>query len=475
MVGITAFQAYVPPYRLSRAEISRAWGTKSSGGERAVAKYDEDSVTMAVEATIGCMRRLSQRPEGLFFTTTTSPYKEKQAATLLAAAADLSREIRTADFSDSLRASTTAMIAGVDAVKSGTVESLIVASADGRIGEGKSPFEQLFGEGAAAIALGRKNVLANFEGSYSLSNELIDWWRLNGDVFTRSWEERFVITEGYLKTMQQVISHVMESHHLSPKDFSKVVYYGPDSKSHALLAKRLGFDKTTQVQDPLFDRIGNTGTAALPLMLVAALEESSPGDLFLVANYADGADAFILRVTENIRAFKPNLGIRELLDRIIPIAYQRYLNWKDLVPVHELSRPVSPPPSITCLWRESKGALSLYGSRCLHCGTPQYPPQRICTSCLTKDQFEDYKFSDRVGHVFAYTVDYLTTNRESPSVVGVIDFQGGGRLMCEVTECEPSEIKVGMPVEMCFRKIGLRGGIHSYFWKARPVRTADRG
>ncbi|MEW6667995.1 MAG: OB-fold domain-containing protein [Thermodesulfobacteriota bacterium] len=469
MVGITAFQAYVPPYRLSRAEVSRAWGTRSSGGERAVAKYDEDSVTMAVEATSGCLRSLPQQPEGLFFATTTSPYREKQAASLLTAAADLSREIRTADFSDSLRASTNAMAAAVDAVQSGTARSIVVAAADCRMAEGKSPFEQLFGEGAAAIAVGRENVLASLEGSCSLSSELIDWWRLDGEVFTRSWEERFVISEGYLKTMQQVISQLMARHGLHPKDFSKAVYYGPDEKSHALLARRLGFDRATQVQDPLFDRIGNTGTAALPLMLIDALEKASPGDLLLVANYGDGADALVLRVTENVRSFRPHRGIEKLLGRRIPVQYQRYLNWKELVPVHELTRPVSPPPSITCLWRESKGALALYGSRCLHCGVAQYPAQRVCAGCRTKDRFEDYRFSDKRGRVFSYTVDYLTSNRESPAIVGVIDFEGGGRLMCEVTECEPSEIGVGMPVEMCFRRIGLRGGIHSYFWKARPV------
>ena len=44
MVGITSFDAYVPSYRLSREEISKVWGTKSLGGERAVAKYDEDSL-----------------------------------------------------------------------------------------------------------------------------------------------------------------------------------------------------------------------------------------------------------------------------------------------------------------------------------------------------------------------------------------------------------------------------------------------
>jgi hydroxymethylglutaryl-CoA synthase len=469
MVGITSFEAYIPAYRLSRDGISRFWGTRSLGGERAVAKYDEDSVTMAVAATTSCIKGSGLQADGVFFASTTLPYQEKQAASLVAAAADLSREIRTADFSDSLRAGTIAIHAAFDAVKSGTAENIIVAAADCRMGEGKSPFEQLFGEGAAAIAIGKENVVATIEGSYSLSSELIDLWRLEGDVFTRSWEERFVITEGYLKTTEQVISGIMGKYRLTPRDFSRVVYYGPDSRSHALLAKNLGFDMAAQVQDPLFHDIGNTGTAALPIMVVAALGKADPGHLILVANYGDGGDAFILKVTEKIKGLKESQGIKKSLKSKIPITYERYLNWRNLVPRHELFRPASPPPSLTCLWRESKNVLALYGTKCRHCGYPQYPPQRVCANCQTKDQFEEYKFSDKKGRVFAYTIDYLTTNREAPAVVGIVDFEGGGRVMCEITECEPSKIEVGMPVEMCFRKIGLRGGIHNYFWKARPI------
>ena len=171
-LDITSFEAYIPAYRLSRDGISRFWGTRSLGGERAVAKYDEDSLTMAVAATIGCIKRSALQADGVFFASTTSPYQEKQAASLVAAAADLSREIRTADFSDSLRAGTIAINAAFDAVKSGTAENIIVAAADCRMGEGKSPFEQLLGEGAAAIAIGKENVVASIEGSYSLSSEL---------------------------------------------------------------------------------------------------------------------------------------------------------------------------------------------------------------------------------------------------------------------------------------------------------------
>lgn len=467
MVGITSFGICVPPYRMSRDEIARAWKIRSLGGERAIARYDEDSLTMAVGATIDCIKHGCQQVDGLFFASTTSPYKEKQTAAIIAASVDLPRETRTADLTDSLRSGTIALSSAIDAVQSGSSRNIIVAASDCRMGAGKSQFEQLFGDGAIALAIGNTDVIASIEGNYSLFSEILEAWRLEGNPFVQSWEERFVVTEGYMKTMPKVISGLMEKYKVAPKDFAKVVFYGPDSKSHANLGKRLGFDFRTQVQDPLFGSLGNMGTAALPMMLVTALREARPNDRILVANYSDGADAFILKVTENISKVQEKM--KKHLEKKIYLDYERYLNWRDLVPSEESRRPDSRPPSITCLWRERRSVLALYGNRCKRCGAVQYPPQRVCANCQTKDRFEDYKLSDKNGKIFTYAIDYLTSGKEAPALIGVVDFEGGGRIMCEITDCEPSEIKIGMPVEMCFKKLGEGGGIYNYFWKARPI------
>jgi len=469
VVGITSLGVYVPAYRLTRDEISRAWKTKSLGGEKAVAGHDEDSLTMAVGATLDCMKDSPQKVDGLFFASTTSPYKEKQAAAIIAAVVDLPEETRTADFTDSLRSGTIALSSAIDAVKSGSAENIMIAVSDSRMGAGKSQFEQVFGDGAVALTIGRSRVVASIEGSYSLFSELFDMWRLEGNPFVQSWEERFILTEGYMNVMQKIVTGVMKKYKLAPKEFAKVILYGPDGRNHANLAKRLGFDLQTQVQDLLFQSIGNTGAAALPIMIVRALSQSKPDDKILVANYGDGADAFILKVTKNIEGMQGKQRIKELLSRKIYIDYEKYLKWRDLVPLEEPRRPDYRPPSITCLWRERKSVLSLYGNKCNQCGVVQYPPQRICAKCQAKDDFEDYKLSDKKGKIFTYAVDYLTPSREPPAIIGVVDFEGGGRVMCEVAECEPSKVKIGMPVEMCLRKLSLKGSIHNYLWKARPV------
>jgi hydroxymethylglutaryl-CoA synthase len=469
VVGITAVGTYVPVYRLARSEIARVWKTVDPGGERSVAKHDEDSLTMAVAATLNCIRFSPMTPGGVFFASTTPPYREKQTAAMLSAAVDLATETFTSDFTDSVRAGTIAMAQAADAVKGGSAERIIVAAADCRMAVGKSEYEQMLGDGAAAVSIGNREVIASIDDHVSLYNAFIDAWRPEDNNFTRSWENRFVTGEGYIKTMQQAISRIMENRHLAANDFSKVIFNGPDRKSHGILAKKLGFSPDVQLQNPLIDSIGNTGTAAVFLMLAAALEEARPGDVLLLANYGDGADAFVLTVTDHIKAFHDSLRERKAVQGRIPVDYETYLMWRNLLQYEEPRHPESRRASIPCSWREQKSILPFYGNKCSTCGAVQYPPQRVCTQCQSKDMFEDYRLSDKTGRVFTYAVDQLSWGKDRPLLVGVVDFDGGGRVMCEICDCNPEELAIGLPVEMCFRKLGRENDVEKYFWKARPV------
>jgi uncharacterized OB-fold protein len=54
----------------------------------------------------------------------------------------------------------------------------------------------------------------------------------------------------------------------------------------------------------------------------------------------------------------------------------------------------------------------------------------------------------------------------------VLDFDGGGRFACELTDVDADELSIGDRVEMTFRRLSTADGIHNYFWKARPIRIA---
>jgi len=285
----------------------------------------------------------------------------------------------------------------------------------------------------------------------------------------RSADERFASSEGYLRTMQEAISGLMKKYGLVPANFSKVVFYAPDARSHATLARNLGFDPKTQLQDLLFATLGNTGTAASLMMLAAALEEAKPGNRILFAGYGDGSDAFVLSVTENITKIQNGPKMKDRLARKVPISYEKYISWRNVMPI-EAARLGDPKvPSIPALWRERKSVLALYGVKCKQCGTPQYPPTRVCAVCQAKDNFENYKFSDKRGHLFTYAIDHLAITPDPPGVNGVVDFDGGGRILCDLTDCDPKKIEVDLPVEMTFRRLYQSGGINNYFWKARPL------
>jgi 3-hydroxy-3-methylglutaryl CoA synthase len=468
MVGITDTEVYFPLYKITRAEIARMWGKPGSGGEKAVAAYDEDTVTMAVAAALGVEKRSEKKVDGLYFATTTAPYGEKQTAALIASAIDLEKECWTSDFANSVRAGTLAMKAAVDAVKSGSAENVMVLTSDCRCGAAQSTFEQILGDGAAAVMVGSKDVIAEVEAVYSVFDEIFDVWRTEDETCLRSSEERFTEEMGYEKIMKDVVSGIMAKHNLTPKDFAKIVFYAPDHKSHARMAKSLGFEKN-QVEDPLYTVVGNTGTAAPFIMLAAALEKVSPNDRVLFVGYGNGADAFILRATENIGKARGNSGIKSVMEDKIFIDYGRYSIWKGLVTL-EASRAVDRPvPSAVCLRRERKNILSLYGSRCKSCGIPQYPAGRVCVNCQVKDNMEEYKFSNKKGKLFSFSIDFLMATPNPPGVVGIVDFEGGGRILCEFSDYDPKKLYVDMPVEMTFRKLFSSNGINNYFWKARPV------
>lgn len=468
MVGITGYGAYVPLFRLGKG--TAGW----AGGERAVANFDEDSITMAVAAVRDCLggdRR--QEVGGLYFATTVSPYTEKQAAALIATAADLPEGgLLAADYAHSLRAGTQALKVALDTVKAGSARQAMAVAADARLGAPRSNLEQNSGDGAATLLIGDKDVIATFIDGQAVAHEVLDVWRTSGEAFPRSWEDRFILEESYNKLMPQVATELLKRNKLAPKDIARLVLYSPDARRHREMARALGF-APEQAQNPLYGLLGNTGCAYVPMMLVAALEEAKPGDRILVVSYGDGADAMLFQVTDAITKLPARRGMKGYLaSKKLLSDYQTYLNWRGLYqPDAGVRRPAQPGPSAAALHREKDEVLKLYGARCRSCGTVQYPPQRICTRCHTKDNFEPVRLADGRGIVYTYSMDYIAGTTDVPLVITVINFDGGGRMLCTMTDRDINEVKVGMPVEMSFRRLFTAEGIHNYFWKSVPVRT----
>ncbi len=477
MAGIKSYGAYIPYRRLSRNMINAAWGGTGGRGERAVAAIDEDSVTMATAASIDCLKGVDPKTvDAVFLATTTAPYAERLNANIVANALDCRRDTRNADFANCLRAGTGALLSAIDAVKAGSLKNVLVAIADMRMAGAGGEDEQMLGDGAAAFLVGDDGVAVEIEGNYTLSDDMVDYWRLEGDRFIRSWEDRFGRDAGYLVTPVETVKQLLKRLNLTPKDITKACIYGTNARTHSALARAMGFTPE-QIQDPLLDSVGNTGAALAPMILVSVLEQSKPGDRFLLVDWGNGCDAVVLKTTEAItkigqrRGIKGHLKMRGELE-----SYTKYLRWREMVALAPLSRPGGSAVSMAAEWRERRAGLPLYGVKCLKCGTIQLYMKgtsmraHVCLECQSKDSFEPYRFADKKGKVVSFSHDYLGGGIDPPATRTVVDFEGGGRGLFDMVDRDPAECKVGMMVEMTFRKVRSAPGSNVYFWKCKPVR-----
>jgi len=474
MVGVTSYGAYVPRWRLSRQAVAQG-----ARGEKSIGNFDEDSVTMAVAAAMDCLWGVERETvDGLLFASTTSPYGEKECAAIAATAADLPRNIVTADFTGSLKASATALKFAADAVSAGTARQIMVTAADRRQAEALTPLDQSLGDGAAALLIGNTNVIATLEASYLLSDTIMDIWRGSDEPFLRTAHERFVDQKGYMDVISEAISGLLRENGLAPKDFARIALYAPSARRAREVATSLGFDAKSQLQDVMADVMGNTGVPYSFMIFIAALENARPGDLILLASYGDGASAFAFRVTgdiEKVRGNPERRGMKKHLEsKKVINDFKTYWLWRGLLrpntkagflPHHFWK--ISP----TALWRERDRILRFHAVKCQVCGTVQYPPQKVCAKCDTRDQFEHVRLSDKKGSIFTFSMDYLSSPVDVPVVVPIVTTIGEGKILCYLTDRVVEELKSGLEVEWSFRNFMVRDGIQNYFWKAIPVRA----
>jgi 3-hydroxy-3-methylglutaryl CoA synthase/uncharacterized OB-fold protein len=474
MPGITSYGAYIPLFRLSRAEIARAWGGRPALGERAVASYDEDSLTMALAAARDCLKGADRTSVGaLYFASTTAPYKEKQAAATIASVLDLPAAAATVDFGGSLRCGTNALKAALDAVAAGSAENVLVCAADMRLGYPAGPGEMNFGDGAVALLVGRGDALAEVKHFDTRYWEIQDTWRSDQDTFVRTAEDRFSMDEGYADVMVHSVAAALEKYGLAAADVAHFAFNAPNVRQVKSIARKLRFDEQTQVNDVLHASVGDTGCAASLLSLVAALEQSQGGETILLASYGNGCDTAVLETKERVASVPPCRGVRGHIESRRELHnYEQYLRWRRLLPIQPAARPPVEErmPSPAAQWREVPWEMRLTGTRCVHCGTPQYPPQRVCVTCHTKDEMEPYRFTDVPARVFSFSHDYVMETLDKPVTVTFIDFEGGGRIMCDMTDRDAGEVVVGMPVEMSFRRLYYVNGVYNYWWKCQPIR-----
>ena len=478
MVGIKSYGAHIPRFRLDRNIMQMALlflGFAPLRGEKAVANWDEDSITMAVAAAQDCLKGEDLgKVDGLYFATTSQTYALRQNAGIIAAALDLKTDSRTADFTDSTKSGTAALLAAADAIAAGSLNSCLVCAADLRVSKVASNGDYTYGDGAASFLLGKDDVIANIEGTFSTTHDFVDRRRLEGERLEHMWEERFIRDAGYMKFIPEAAAGLVKKYNLNVKDFSKVIYACAFTGAHAALGRTLGL-APEQVQDPMLATVGDTGSAQTLMMLVAALEDAKAGDKIMVISFGQGCDAFYLTVTDKIAKIKNKKAVkRNMANKVALGSYEKYLAFRKLMPCEIGIRGEETVfTSFSVISRENRELYGMVGSKCKKCGTPSWPVQRICPNpdCGAVDQMEPYRFAEKLGNIFTYTSDFLAPCIDPPGSYGFVDFEGGGRAGLDFTDCDANTLSIGMPVELSFRIkfADEKRAAVNYGWKAMPI------
>jgi len=468
LAGIIAYGVYVPFYRLSKETVG--WGR----AERAAANYDEDSLTLAVAAGMNCLRgRETDKIDALYLASTTLPYAEGPLASLVATALDLNPDISAVTLTSALKDGTTALKLAADAVSAGSARQVLVIASDVRVAVPGSNMEADLGDGAAAFLVGDDDVICRLDAFRTVTDDILDLWREPGHLTLRQWEERFTIDEGYMKVLPRAVNALLAQTGEDILGFDRYAIYAPDPRRHKAMVGALKLDPA-KVADARFGVMGNTGTAYAPMLLAAALDAARSGERILVAGYGGGADALTLTVTDASRG-NTTRSLAGYLASGKPVSdYVKYAAWRDLIATADPARrPPDEVPASSMLHRSSGRNLKLQGTRCTHCGTPQFPPARVCAQCHTKDEMEPYRFADKAASLFTYSYDQISRTQDPPLIIGLVDFEGGGRVRILIADGDIDKLQRGIPLEMSFRKMYVDSseGIHNYYWKATPIRV----
>jgi hydroxymethylglutaryl-CoA synthase len=468
--GIVAYGAYVPYWRLQRAAIGAALDSRGGRGTRAVASYDEDSTSMGVEAARSAMRSAPDdvTPGVVLFSTASPPYLDKTNANAIHAALGLDSSVMTGDVGGAARSALIPMALG-----NAASYPVLAVTAGVRTGLPGGADERDGGDGSAAFLWAdHDDVIAELVTFACATDEFLDRWRLPGEPASHVWEERFGETV-FAPLADGAVADVLKYADLTPDGVDHVIVTGVHARAVRRVSRSIGA-RADAITSDLGETVGNTGAAHPWLLLADALDRAGANETILVVILADGVDAVVLRTTDKLPEYREQRAVSTVAQQVASgrddLAYNTYLTWRGFLDREPPRRPdpeayYGPPAHRTEAWK-----YSFTGSKCNECGFVSLPPARVCSRCNSIDQQSPVSLSDASATIATYTIDRLAYSLSPPTVAAVLDFDGGGRYTCELTDVDPDAVEVGQRVELTFRRTVTAKHIHNYFWKARPIR-----
>lgn len=343
-VGILGYGVYIPLYRIRGEDIARVWRRAKERvpiQEKSVPGPDEDSLTLAVEASKNAIKRARIDPSligAVYVGSESPPYAVKPAAAVVAEAVGAPPSVIAVDLEFACRAGTTAMQSIVGLVASGMIECGLAVGTDTAQGRPSDELEYTASAGAAAFLLSPKSpeTVAYIEGAYSYVTDTPDFWRRDGAYYP-SHTFRFTGRPAYFHHTYRAAIGLMEELGLRPSDFDYAVFHQPNVKFPLEAGRMLGFPPEKLKAGLLSGVIGNTYAAATLIGLAAVLDVAKPGQRILAVSFGSGAgsDAFSIVVQDAIerkRRLAPlvvdYLGRKRYVDYATYARYRKKLRMK---------------------------------------------------------------------------------------------------------------------------------------------------
>lgn len=479
MTGIVSYGAYVPRRRLQRACVVDAhrWFAPAlkahNRGERAMASWDEDAITMAVEAARDAVAE-SQRPtlSALLMASTSAPFADRQNAGIVKEALNLRDAVLTADLGGSQKAGTAALIQALHSAAAGAGDVLCVAAEKPRARPG-SEAELLNGDGAAALRVGSGAVIARFVGSHSTSIDFIDHYRGRDAEFDYGWEARWTRDEGQVALARDALRAALARFSLRGEEVDRLLVPIAAAGVAETLARASGIPAQA-VAPSLGSTLGQAGCAQPLLMLAQALQSARAGERIVLLGFGQGCDVLLFETTALIESHQRPVGVDGWLARgVAESNYMKFLAFSGALTLERGMRAeFDQKQPLTALYRNRRAVLGLVGGRDRVTGEVQFPKSRIAVggSAASLDTLDDYPLAERPARVLTYTADHLAYTPDPPGCYGMIEFDGGGRMLAEFTDVDPAALDAGMPMRMSFRikAVDERRDFVKYFWKAVP-------
>ncbi len=462
--GILALGNYVPRGRLSKQVVAEAnsWFDPSlkrgSAQIRSFCNWDEDALTMGVEAARACVAGMdTAQIDAIEFASTTLPFADRSNVGVLREAVDLPDTPNLTDSGGGMRAASSALSRSL---KTGTGVRLLVAS-ECIDPKPASPQEATTGHAASAVLIGEGEPLARLVGAASKHQDFVDHYRMASERFAYTLEPRWTRDAGYRQPVSEVFQAALDDAGVSNDEVIRLAVAAPAALAKTI-ARDLGQEDAGRA---LQQRIGHCGAAQPLLLLSHLLTQSAAGEIVALVSIGQGIDVQLFAVAGTAE----HASLADALDGgVEENNYCRYLTLRGLLEINEGIRAERDNRTAqSAFWRKHEELTGFKGGACSACGTLQFPPSKICVSCGAQDTQTLRRIADMLGHVRSFTEDWLAYTQKPPLVFGNVGFPGSANVMMEFTDVEPGQLEVGMPVDLRFRikDIDAQRGFRRYFWK----------